>query len=110
MGGSGGEHHGGVDIPAPTGTPIRAAGGGTIIYAGWRNGYGNTVKIDHGHGIVTLYAHNTRNNVHVGQRVERGDIIAYVGSTGRSTGPHLHYEVQINGVARNPVPFLLEHH
>jgi len=109
MGGSGSEHHSGVDIPASTGTPIRAAGGGTVVFSGWRNGYGNTVMIDHGSGIVTLYAHNTRNSVSVGQEVSRGEVIAYVGSTGRSTGPHLHYEVQINGVARNPVPFLLEH-
>ncbi|MCL2216891.1 MAG: peptidoglycan DD-metalloendopeptidase family protein [Defluviitaleaceae bacterium] len=110
MGGSGSEHHDGVDIPARTGTPIRAAGGGTVTFAGWRNGYGNTVIIDHGSGISTLYAHNTRNSVSVGQEVARGDIIAYVGSTGRSTGPHLHYEVHVNGVARNPVPFLLEHY
>ena len=110
MGGGGSEHHNGVDIPARTGTPIHAAGGGTVIYSGWRNGYGNTVKIDHGNGIMTMYAHNTRNNVYVGQQVNRGDIIGFVGSTGRSTGPHLHYEVHVNGVARNPVPFLLEHH
>ncbi|MCL2839441.1 MAG: M23 family metallopeptidase [Defluviitaleaceae bacterium] len=110
MGGSGSEHHDGIDIPAPTGTPIRAAGGGTVIFSGWQNGYGNTVMIDHGNGMVTLYAHNTRNRVTVGQTISRGEIIAYVGSTGRSTGPHLHFEVQIDGVARNPVPFLLERH
>lgn len=106
--GRGNEFHNGVDIPARTGTPIRAAGGGTVTFAGWRNGYGNTVIIDHGSGITTLYAHNTRNIATEGSRVERGDIIAHVGSTGRSTGPHLHYEVKRNGTAVNPVPFLLE--
>jgi len=106
--GRGSEFHGGIDIPAPTGTPIRAAGGGTVTFQGWRSGYGNTVMIDHGNGIVTLYAHNTRNNVVVGQRVSRGDIIAFVGSTGRSTGPHVHYEVIIHGQVVDPVTFLLE--
>jgi len=110
MGGRGGEHHAGVDIPARTGTPIRAAGGGTVIFSCWQNGYGNTVIINHGNGITTLYAHNTRNRVEVGQRVERGDVIAYVGSTGRSTGPHLHYEVRLNNRAVNPIPFMVEHY
>ncbi|MCL2225706.1 MAG: M23 family metallopeptidase [Defluviitaleaceae bacterium] len=108
FGGRGSEFHAGVDIPARTGTPIRAAGGGTVTFEGWQNGYGNTVVIDHGSGITTKYAHNTRNAVTVGQRVERGQIIAYVGSTGRSTGPHVHYEVRRNGTAVNPVSFLLE--
>jgi len=110
FGGRGSEHHSGVDIPARTGTQIRATGGGRVTFSGWRNGYGNTIVIDHGNGIQTLYAHNSRNRVSVGQRVERGDIIGYVGSTGRSTGPHLHYEVIVNGTAVNPVPFLLERH
>ncbi|MCL2048980.1 MAG: peptidoglycan DD-metalloendopeptidase family protein [Defluviitaleaceae bacterium] len=108
FGRSGNEFHSGVDIPAKSGTAIRAAGGGTVIFQGWRNGYGNTVEIDHGDGIVTLYAHNTRNSVTQGQRVERGGVIAYAGSTGRSTGSHLHYEVQKNGTAVNPMSFLLE--
>ena len=103
-------HHNGVDIPAGTGTPIRAAGGGTVTFAGWRNGYGNTVIIDHGIGISTFYAHASRFNVTVGQKVSRGDVIAFVGSTGRSTAPHLHYEVIVNGVQVNPIPFLKEHH
>lgn len=110
FGGTRNEFHAGIDIPARVGTPIRAAGGGTVAFAGTQNGYGNTVIIDHGGGITTKYAHNSRNSVRVGQRVERGDIIAYVGSTGRSTGPHLHYEVRRNGTAINPVPFLLEFH
>ncbi|MCL1845181.1 MAG: peptidoglycan DD-metalloendopeptidase family protein [Defluviitaleaceae bacterium] len=109
FGGTGHEHHSGVDIPASWNTPIHAAGGGTVIFAGWRSGYGNTVIIDHGGGLTTMYAHNTRNDVRQGQRVERGEVIAFVGSTGRSTGPHLHYEVRRNGTAVNPTAFLLEH-
>ena len=104
------EHHDGVDIPARTGTQIRAAGGGTVTFAGWRNGHGITVIINHGNGISTLYAHNTRNLVTVGQRVSRGDVIAQVGSTGRSTGPHLHFEVHVNGRPVNPRPFMVEHY
>jgi len=107
--GGGSEHHNGIDIPAPTGTPIRAAGGGTVIFSGWRNGYGLTVEIDHGNSMTTLYAHNTRNLVEVGQHVTRGDVIAHVGSTGLSTAPHLHFEVSVNGRTVNPLPFMLEH-
>ncbi|MCL2198487.1 MAG: peptidoglycan DD-metalloendopeptidase family protein [Defluviitaleaceae bacterium] len=110
FGGRGGEQHNGVDIPARTGTPIRATGGGTVIFSGWRNGYGNTVVICHGIGLTTKYAHNTRNVVSEGENVTRGQVIAYVGSTGRSTGPHIHYEVRRNGTAINPVPFLIEHY
>jgi len=107
--GGGSEHHNGVDIPARTGTPIRAAGGGTVTFSGWQNGYGQTVIIDHGGGITTAYTHNSRNNVEVGHRVTRGQIIAYVGSTGRTTGAHLHYEVRINNAAVDPIPFMVEH-
>jgi len=110
FGGGGSEHHNGIDIPARAGTPIRAAGGGTVIFSGWQGGYGNVVVIDHGGGLTTKYAHNTRNDAREGARVERGQIIAFVGSTGRSTGPHLHYEVRRNGSPINPVSFLLEHH
>ena len=109
MGGSGSEFHEGIDLRSPTGTPIRAAGGGTVIFQGWQSGYGNTVIINHGSGITTLYAHNSTNLVYVGQRVERGDIIARVGTTGRTTGAHLHYEVRINDVPVNPRDFMLEH-
>jgi hypothetical protein len=108
MGGGGGEFHTGIDIPAPVGTPIRATGGGTVIRSDWYGGYGNTVIIDHGFGLTTLYAHNSVNLVRVGQRVERGDIIARVGTTGRVTGPHVHYEVRRNGRPIDPRPFLLE--
>ncbi|MCL2286481.1 MAG: peptidoglycan DD-metalloendopeptidase family protein [Firmicutes bacterium] len=109
FGGGGRERHTGVDIPAPTGTNIRAAGGGKVTFSGWSNGYGQTIIIYHGNGISTLYAHNSRNLVSVGQYVERGDVIAHVGSTGRTTGSHLHYEVKINGIHVDPVSFMLEH-
>ena len=107
--GGGGQHHRGIDIRAPRGTNIHATGGGTVIFDGWSSGYGNTIIIDHGNGIHTLYAHNSRNLVYVGQRVERGDIIGLVGATGLATGPHVHYEVQVNGVAVDPWPFMREH-
>lgn len=109
MGGGGGEFHSGIDLRSPSGTPIRAAGGGTVTFVGWRGGYGQVVIINHGSGIQTLYAHNSVNLVTEGQRVERGDIIARVGTTGRTTGAHLHFEVILNGTAVNPRPYMLEH-
>jgi len=109
MGGGGGEFHSGIDIRAPRGTAIRAAGGGTVTFTGWRGGYGQVVEINHGSGITTLYAHNSANLVYEGQRVERGDIIARVGTTGRTTGPHVHFEVIINGTPVNPRPYMMEH-
>lgn len=103
------QHHTGIDIPAPTGADIRATGGGTVIFSGWMSGgWGNKVIIDHGNNIRTVYAHNRTNLVTVGQRVERGEVIARVGSSGQTTGPHVHYEVHVNGVAVNPRDFLLE--
>jgi len=108
MGGSGSEMHRGIDIAASSGTAIRATGGGTVVFSGWSGAYGNKVIIDHGLGIRTLYAHNSSNLVRVGQEVSRGDTIARVGSTGRSTGPHVHYEVLVNGTAVNPSGFFLE--
>jgi septal ring factor EnvC (AmiA/AmiB activator) len=108
MGGRSGEHHDGIDIRTPSGTNVRAAGGGTVRESGWAGSYGYMVVLDHGGGVQTYYAHNSRNTVSVGQRVERGDIIAKSGSTGRSTGPHLHYEVRVGGSPANPNNFFLE--
>lgn len=98
--------HQGLDISGGSGTPIAAAKGGTVLSAGWRGGYGNAVVISHGDGVTTLYAHQSSMNVTSGQQVSRGDIIGWVGSTGASTGPHLHFEVRINGSAVDPRPYL----
>ncbi len=99
--------HKGLDIAAPTGTQIYATGGGTVVFSGRKNGYGNVVVIDHGYGYTTLYAHCSRLLVEEGATVSRGDIVALVGSTGRSTGPHLHYEVRLNDTHMNPELFLI---
>jgi murein DD-endopeptidase MepM/ murein hydrolase activator NlpD len=98
--------HTGIDFRAATGTPVRAAGAGTIVFAGWRGGYGNCVIIDHGHSLATLYGHLSSIGVNVGQRVARGQVIARAGSTGLSTGPHLHFEVRANGVPVDPLGYL----
>jgi murein DD-endopeptidase MepM/ murein hydrolase activator NlpD len=98
--------HEGLDIAAQTGTPVAAAADGVVIKAGFGTGYGNMVEISHGYGIKTLYAHNSRLNVKAGQRVRRGDVIAYAGDSGSSTGPHLHYEVRLNGLPVNPAKYL----
>ena len=98
--------HAGVDIPGATGTPIYATADGTIARAERAGGYGNLIEVDHGKGIATRYGHLSRILVASGTRVVRGQMIGYMGSTGRSTGPHLHYEVRIDGHAVNPVPFL----
>ena len=98
--------HAGMDFTAPRGTPIYATGNGKVIQADAANrGYGNHVRIDHGYGYVTLYAHMRKFNVKVGQQVKRGDVIGYVGNTGKSVGPHCHYEVRKNGNPINPVNF-----
>ena len=98
--------HAGIDIIAPSGTLVKAADGGEIIQAGYDGGYGNSVMIYHGGGFATWYAHLSRILVSTGQRVERGQVIGLVGSTGLSTGPHLHFEVRINGAAQNPLGYL----
>ncbi len=104
--GNGYEFHTGIDIPAPEGYEIRAAEDGTVINAGWINGYGNTVIIDHGGGISTLYAHNSSVEVENGQSVYRGDVIALCGSTGYATGSHCHFEVRVNGEHTDPWEYL----
>lgn len=98
-------HHSGIDVGAPTGTRLYAAADGYVRFAGWSGGYGNTVIIDHGNGYSTLYAHNSRNRVTTGQFVSRGQHIADVGSTGMSTGPHLHFEIRINNTAVDPARY-----
>jgi murein DD-endopeptidase MepM/ murein hydrolase activator NlpD len=97
--------HAGIDIAAETGTPVRAPAKGTVVYSGYREGYGKCVVIHHGYGISTLFAHNSKLYVTVGAKVRRGEVIAEVGSTGHSTGPHLHFEIRKNGVPVNPVTF-----
>ncbi len=97
--------HEGMDFTAPVGTDIYATGNGTVVYSGWRQGYGETVEIDHGMGYATRYAHCSKRLVRVGQKVKRGDVIAKVGNTGKSTGPHLHYEVHSQGRPVDPRNF-----
>jgi len=102
------ERHEGWDIGARTGAAIRATADGLVVVAGREHGYGKMLEIDHGYGLVTRYGHNSKNLAKVGSRVKRGQIIALVGNTGRSTGPHLHYEVLLNGVPMNPKNYILE--
>ena len=100
------EFHEGLDIAAPYGAPIVATANGIVSFAGPTADYGYAVRIDHGRGFSTLYAHNSRNRVRAGQRVHRGDIIAHVGTSGRSTGPHVHYGVYVKRAIANPVNFV----
>jgi murein DD-endopeptidase MepM/ murein hydrolase activator NlpD len=106
FGGSSLEYHKGQDIAAPIGTPVIATADGTVVIAGWLRGYGWVVYIDHGNGISTRYGHLSRIDVTVGQSIKRGEQLGLVGSTGRSTGPHLHYEVRINGQPVSPLLYL----
>lgn len=98
--------HTGLDLGAPTGTPIKAAGGGRVVFAGWKNGYGKTIIIDHGGGLATLYAHCSQLLAANGEFVMEGQVIAKVGSTGFSTGPHVHFEVRKNGDPKDPMKYL----
>ncbi len=98
--------HPGIDMAAPTGTPVYATADGVVGRAEWAGGYGNLVQLEHGKGLETRYGHLSQILVHDGQHVRRGDLIALVGSTGRSTGSHLHYEVRIDNRPVNPMPFL----
>jgi murein DD-endopeptidase MepM/ murein hydrolase activator NlpD len=98
--------HAGTDLGASYGTPIWAAKDGEVIFAGWNGGYGNCVIVAHEGGISTLYGHQSEIAVSVGQQVSQGEIIGYVGSTGQSTGPHLHFEVRVGGEPEDPMLFL----
>lgn len=100
------KYHSGMDIAVDYGTPIHAADSGTVIYSGWLGGYGNCVMIDHGGGLVSLYAHNQSLNVGEGQFVNKGTVVAYAGSTGYSTGPHCHFEVRMHGEVTEPLNYL----
>jgi len=99
--------HEGIDVTAPMGSPIEAPAAGVVTDAGWESGYGNTVTIDHGYGITTKFAHASKLLVRTGQRVQRGQRIALVGNTGLATGPHLHYEVHVNGRPVDPLKYVL---
>ena len=101
-----GRMHEGIDIAVPTGTPVRAAGAGRVIYAGWLGGYGNLVVVDHGGGLSTAYAHNSSFAASVGQSVATGTVIALSGNTGNSSGPHVHFEVRVGGNAVDPLGYL----
>jgi murein DD-endopeptidase MepM/ murein hydrolase activator NlpD len=101
-----GRMHEGIDIAVGVGTAVRAAAAGTVIYAGWMSGYGNLVVVDHGNGLSTAYAHNTSLVVGVGQSVSAGQLVSYSGNTGNSTGPHVHFEVRVNGSAVDPLGYL----
>jgi len=100
--------HDSVDIVAPRKTPIIAPADGVVTYSGWRAGLGRTVEIRHGYGYRTLYGHNQKLSVKKGDSVKRGDIIALMGSTGRSTGPHLHYQIAVNGKTKNPHKYIID--
>ncbi len=100
--------HAGMDIAAPHGKEVFAPSDGTVVFAGLEGGYGNVIVIDHGYGIKTRYGHLAKMLVKAGDKVKRGALIAAVGNTGRSTGPHLHYEVRVNGIPQNPRKFILE--
>jgi murein DD-endopeptidase MepM/ murein hydrolase activator NlpD len=106
FGGGGSEFHPGQDIAAPHGTPVFAPADGTVLEAGWKNGYGQTVVLDHGNGLTTRYGHLSKVEVGVGQELKRGEQLGLVGSTGRSTGPHLHYEVRLGDLPVSPRHYL----
>ena len=102
----GAEFHSGLDIGAPRGTPVAAPAPGTVVFAGWQAEYGNTLILDHGNDITTLYGHLAKLGVKTDEKVQRGQVVAYTGNTGRSSGPHLHYEIQVAGRAVNPRSYL----
>jgi len=100
------EFHSGIDISAPPGTSVRATADGIVIFSGWGGSNGRLVVLEHGFGFRTFYAHNKENTVAVGQKIKRGDIVAYVGSTGNATGPHIHYEIWKDGRHVNPTKYI----
>lgn len=100
--------HKGIDLAAPTGTPVFATADGVVGMAQWYSSYGNYVQVEHGASLETRFGHLSAFTVQAGERVRKGQLIGYVGSTGRSTGPHLHYEVRIAGDAVNPLPYMVE--
>lgn len=100
--------HAGLDIAGPHGKEVIAPSDGTVVFAGLEGGYGNVLVVDHGYGIKTRYGHLSSISVKPGEKVKRGDMMALLGNTGRSTGPHLHYEVRVNGIAQNPRKFILD--
>ncbi len=102
------DFHPGIDISTPIGTPVHAPADGVIVSVGVRGGYGNAIVVDHGFGVITRYEHLDRFNVAAGDKVRRGDVIGFVGSTGKSTAPHLHYEVWVNDQAQNPIQYILD--
>ena len=106
FGGGGYEFHSGQDIEAAWGAPVVSGAAGRVSFAGWQNGYGQVVMVDHGGGVTTRYGHLSHIDVELDQPVSRGQLLGKIGSTGRSTGPHLHYEVRINDQAVNPLPYL----
>lgn len=102
------DFHSGIDVSTPIGTRISAPADGVVVFCGAKGGYGNALVIDHGYGLVTRFAHLASYNVRAGQRVRRGDVIAFVGNTGKSTAPHLHYEVWLNDQVQNPIQYILD--
>ena len=100
-----GRFHEGLDFAADTGTPVYATADGKVVHADWQSGYGNLLEIDHGYGYVTRYAHLSKFKVKEGDEVKRGDLIAETGNTGKSTGPHLHYEVRYRNSPQNPINY-----
>jgi murein DD-endopeptidase MepM/ murein hydrolase activator NlpD len=102
------DFHPGIDVATPTGSRVQAPADGVVVFVGPKGGYGNAIVIDHQYGVVTRYAHLSAFNVRPGQRVKRGDVIGFVGSTGKSTAPHLHYEVWVHDQAQNPIHFILD--
>jgi murein DD-endopeptidase MepM/ murein hydrolase activator NlpD len=102
------DFHPGIDISVPRGTRVAAPADGVVVFCGTKGGYGNIIAIDHGYGTVTRYGHLDGFNVRPGQRVKRGDVIGFSGNTGRSTAPHLHYEVWVHDQMRNPIEYILD--